>query len=91
MESASDKCAEHVIGGWLPSLTFCSAFCPQCGRKMLEVEGRILCYSRGVNLAPFTRHLIDLHPSKGVREQRILSFAGSLGLLVPSRDRITIC
>ena len=39
-------------------------FCPQCGCKMRESEGRILCAECAVNLGAFVYHLIELHPHK---------------------------
>ena len=39
-------------------------FCPECGQKMEEVDGRILCHRCGINLAAFVRHLIEVHPHR---------------------------
>lgn len=55
-EPAPDSRWKCVIGGnW---------YCPQCGKKMEETEGKILCRECGVNLGAWVYHIIEHHPHR---------------------------
>ena len=56
LETAPDTRWSCRVGGeW---------FCPQCGRRMQEKDGRILCDSCHLNLAGLIYTLIEHHPHR---------------------------